>query len=314
VVIALVVILLIQQVAGSVSKDNKKAANNRTWLEFAWTSTPLNDQAVQQLAQRLKENGIDVVYVEAAAWRTDGALVEGQYAAPFARSLQEAYPNVRVLLWLRMTGPEIAEETRRAAVSSLAAKAVNEWGFAGVQINGRAVDNNSESFIELVRSLRTAIGSEALLSVTVPPDRIPSDPDVAIGATAEPGLTWDVNYKQRVALLSVDEIVVMAHAAGLATVDDYETWVAYQVDTYVQVVAELDHPAEVIVALPTYDAAPDHDPAVENIRSAVNGTKAGIKRAGKSGHLVKGVGLYEYKTTDSLEWAWFKEDWLGIKP
>ncbi|MBI5959042.1 MAG: hypothetical protein HY866_09925 [Chloroflexi bacterium] len=314
VVIALIIILLIQQIAGSVLKDDKKPSGNRTWLEFAWASTPLNEEAIQQLADRLKDNGIEVVYLEAAAWRTDGTLLEGEFAAQFASSIKEAYPGIKVLLWLRMSGPEIGEPERRAAVSVLAGKSVQEWGFAGVQLNGRAVANNSESFIELVRSLRSAIGSESMLSVTVPPDRIPNDPAVPIGSTAEPGLTWDVNYKQRVVLLSIDEIVIMAHAAGLMTTADYETWVAYQVDTYAQVMAELDRPAGIVVALPTYDAAPDHDPEVESIRSAVRGTNAGIKRAGKNGDLVKGVGLYEYKTTDSLEWAWFREDWLGVKP
>jgi hypothetical protein len=57
---------------------------------------------VRQLGQRLKANDIDRVYLEAAAWRTDGSLLEGENAADFGKALRDAYPKVQVLLWLRM--------------------------------------------------------------------------------------------------------------------------------------------------------------------------------------------------------------------
>jgi hypothetical protein len=310
----LVIVLLVRQVAGSSQKDEDKRSGNRTWLEFAWANEPVNGDSVQQLARLLKDNGIDQVYVEAAAWRTDGSLLEGQNAAAFVAALRSAYSDIQVLAWLRMSGEEIKQDQRQSAAVALASKAVGEWKFDGVQLNGRAVANGSESYIQLVRSLRAAIGDKALLSLTVPPDRIPTDPDIPIGPNADAALTWDGNYKQRVALLDVDEIVVMAHASGLQSTADYEKWVAYQVDSYAQALAELDHPADIIVALPTYDAAPEHDPAIEDLRSAAQGVKDGIKQAGRAGRYVKGVGLYEYKTTDSLEWAYFREAWLGLKP
>lgn len=254
-----------------------------------------------------------MVYLEASAWRTDGTLLEGQYAADFARMLREAYPKVKVLLWLRMSGEEITQDERRAAAVELARKAVHEWNFDGVQLNARTVLDTSELYIELVRDLRGAAGEDSLLSLTVPPDRVPTDPDVPADPTVDPGLTWGVNYKQRVGLLGIDEIVVMAHASGLSDAAQYETWVAYQVESYVTAMAELDRPPTINVALPTYDAAPDHDPAIEDIRAAARGVKAGIKQAGSDGKLVRGVGLYEYKSTDSLEWVMFSEQWLGRK-
>jgi hypothetical protein len=314
VVLIVVIGVILSQVALPGVHKGKVLSENRTWLEFEWTRVPANQDAVRQLGQRLKSNKIDRVYLEAAAWRTDGSLLEGENAADFAKALRETYPKVQVLLWLRMSGEEIAQPERRGNAIQLAQKAVEQWGFDGVQLNGRAVLNGSESYVQLVRDLRSAIGSGAVLSVTVPPDRIPSDPDVPMGPTADPGLTWDVNYKQRVGLLLVDEIVVMAHASGLDDPAKYESWVAYQVESYADALAELDRPADLIVALPTYDAAPEHDPAVEDVQSACRGVKAAIRRAGKAGELVKGVGLYEYKTTDSLEWVLYAENWLGQQP
>jgi hypothetical protein len=313
-VLTLVVVaaILIAHMVRSGSEE-KVSGDNRTWLEFAWTASPVNQNAIRQLGQRLKENAITRVYLEAAAWRTDGSLLEGEHAAEFAKALRGAYPELKILLWVRMSGDEITQAERRVAAVDLAGKAVREWDFDGVQLNGRAVLDGSESYIQLVRDLRTTIGPDALLSLAVPPDRVPSDPEVPSDPTVEPGLTWGVNYKQRVGLLGVDEIVVMAHASGLLDAAQYEVWVAYQVEAYAGVMAELERPPDILIALPTYDAAPEHDPTVEEVRSAVRGVKDGIEHAGKNGKLVKGVGLYEYKTTDSLEWAMYGEYWLGRK-
>jgi hypothetical protein len=301
-------------VAPALDDEQQAVNDNRTWLEFAWTANPVSQEAVDQLGARLTENGITRVYLESAAWLSDGTLSEGDYAAALAEALRAAYPQIEVMLWLRMSGDEIAEPDRQAAVIALARKAVDEWRFDGVQLNGRAVWDGSESYIELVRGLRDAVGSDALLSVTVPPDRIPADPDVPIGTTIDPELTWSVNFKQRVGLLGVDEVVVMAHASGLDDSAAFQTWVAYQVVSYVEALSDLDRPPAIIIALPTYDAAPEFDPAVETIQAATIGVKNGIERAGKAGDLVKGVGLYEYKSTDSLEWALFAEHWLGRAP
>ena len=145
----------------------------------------------------------------------------------------------------------------------------------------------------------------------MPPDRIPTNPDVPIGTTLNADLTWDVDYKQRVGLLQVDEMVIMAHASGLLDPEQYRVWVGYQVYSYVDAVNELEDQPEFVVALPTYDNEPEHDSAVETIPAAAAGVKLGMDQLGDARQHVKGVGLYEYKTTDSLEWALYEENWLN---
>lgn len=314
VALGIVVVVVISQVILPRFKDEKQSYDNRTWLEYAWVSTPVNQDAVQRLGERLRTNQITAVYLEAAAWRTDGTLLDGEYITPFVAALREAFPEIRILLWLRMAGGEIAQPQYRTAAIDLAGRAVRSWGLDGVQLNGRALITDSEAYIQLVRDLRDAMGSQKTLSVTVPPDRIPTDPAIPIGPVVDPNLTWSVDYKQRVALVGVDEIVIMAHGSGLVDSGQYQVWVTYQVQSYIEVLAELDRPADIVVALPTYDAAPEHDPAVESISPAAQGVKRGIALSGKHGDLVRGVGLFEYKTTDSLEWALYAENWLGQKP
>ncbi len=309
----ILLILLITQVVLPAFDEEETPARNRTWLEFQWTSAPFSPDAVQSLGERLADHRIDRVYVEAAAWLSDGTLLYGEHAEQFAEALRQAYPKIEILLWLRMTGEQIANADQREQAVALARTSVREWGFDGAQLNGLGVVNQSESYVGLLRSLGDAIGEEAVLSATVPPDRIPADPDVPASTAGAPELTWDVDYKQRVGLLGVEEAVIMAHASGLKEPAAYETWVAYQVMSYVEAFAGLERPPNLIVALPTYEAAPEHDPAVEDVRAAARGVQEGIKRAGEGARLVKGVGLYEYKTTDSLEWQLFAEHWLRKK-
>lgn len=308
--IALITALIALQQVLSSDRVSPGSRHNATWLEFAWTANAVNPDAVRQLSARLRDHAIDTVYVEASAWRTDGSLLEGQYAQDFVATLREALPDVRVLLWLRMSMDQIADADQRARVTALADTAVCQWGLDGVQLNGLAVVNGSNSYVDLLRGLRDVVGAEGLLSATVPPDRIPSDPDVPVGSTLDPELTWNVGYKQRIGLLGVDEVVIMAHASGLDDPEDYTTWVRYQLSSYISALSSLEEPVEIVVAVPTYDADLEHDPAVETVDAALDGVRAALRDEGAAGWL-RGVGLFEYKTTDSREWSIYRERWLG---
>jgi hypothetical protein len=216
-IVALIVVaaVVVSQLLPDHERD-KTPGDNRSWLEFALTDSPVNRDSVRQLAARLKDNQINTVYLESAAWLTDGSLREGAYAQAFADALRDADSDLKVLLWLRMSASQIADPNAQALALDLAGKAVREWGFDGAQLQGRAVEDGSESFTKMVRDLRGAIGSDAVLSVTVPPDRIRRTRTFRLALPSR-GTDLDLNYKQRIGLLGADEIVIMAHASGLMT-------------------------------------------------------------------------------------------------
>jgi hypothetical protein len=125
-----------------------------------------------------------------------------------------------------------------------------------------------------------------------------------------PGTEWEKEYKQSVALL-VDDLVVMVYNSSLATPADYAQWVAYQLRAYTLAVAELNTSTEVIIGIPTYEAElPGHDPLVENVVSAVAGVRMGLEQAGDAAQYFKGLAIYGYWTTDETEWADFKQEWI----
>ncbi|WP_162910018.1 hypothetical protein [Aggregatilinea lenta] len=309
----ILVLVVLRQLLADGDGITAQFKDNRTWLEFAWTDNPVNADAVVQLGERLGDGEINRVYLEASAWRTDGTLIEGQHAQAFVDALRQGQPDLEVLLWLRMSIDQIADANQQAEAVALADKAVHQWGLEGIQLNAIAVPNGSNGYVSLVRDLRTAIGDDALLSITVPPDRVPSDPDVPMTAGSDPDLTWDLNYKQRIGLLLPDELAIMAHASGLQTSDDYATWVGYQLSSYVSALSELENPVGLVIVVPTYDAAPEHDPAVETVSAAISGVERGANASAQNKQQLLGIGLYEYKTTDSREWAVYREKWLGKK-
>jgi hypothetical protein len=320
VVILVTLIVITRQWIMPMFDDEPPVSANRTWLSRDWTKVPPVPQGMAGLAERLEANDISAVYVEGSYWTSDNQLVESEHAAAFAEALRDANPDVDILLWLWMPGDWITQPDLRLRSSQLARKAVAEWDFDGVHLNSSGVVSGSPAYLKLLIALRDAIGKDGILSISVPPDRIPTDSSIPTGSLDVPAeYTWQESYKQEVGLQRIDEIVVFAHASGLASAQDYEPqdfqrWVAYQVKSYTSALDQLDNPGIVIVAVSAYDgddpAYPGHDPQVETLRAALRGVKQGIDEAGGAGDLVKGIGMYDDMNTDNQEWATFREEWL----
>lgn len=308
--LALLMVLITRYLIPAMQAD-EQPFSNRTWLGYAWTSQPADPSAVGALGRLLEDSHIERVYLEANAWRADGTLVEGENAAAFASSLREANNQISVLLWLRISASQIADEAQRATIEDFLNKAVHEWGLDGVQIHARGIVDGSNNFVDFLRSVREIVGPEKLVSIAAPPDRVPIDPDIPIGLVDDPAYTWSQNYKQRIGLLLIDEFVVMAHASGLSDPAEYREWVAYQIDSYVSALAALENSVEVVIAIPTYGSDVGHDPRVESVSESIAGIKQGIEQTDRAKTYVVGAGLYSYEATDSHEWDAFEANWLN---
>ena len=80
---------------------------------------------------------------------------------------------MRVLLWLRMSMDQIADADQRAGDG--AGRYGGRGGLTGYgERSGRGM---AATATWTCCGLRDVVGAEGLLSATVPPDRIPSDPD-----------------------------------------------------------------------------------------------------------------------------------------
>lgn len=294
--------------------ENKEVVNeNRTWVTRAWTqSNPAADE-VAKMAAIMQDNGIKMVYVESNAWHGGtGEFVQLPYTRTFVERFRSHSDDIKLLAWLIMDIDRLYDADARASLAEAARWAVREGGFDGVHLQVRSVPDNSQDLIGLLRDVRSAVGPQGFISVTVPPDRTPIDPDVPASPSAVEGLTWSQAFKRRV-ILNTNEIVLMSHASGLTTIEDYVAWTAYQVATYATIIQDLDLEVNLryIIALPTYEAEIAHDPAVENVETALDGVFQGMARARKAGVQVDGVGLYPWETSDLLEIETYWQQWVS---
>lgn len=302
--------LIVRQILTNIddSKVTAKANDNRTWLDEAWTLTPQSDAAIQSLVNQLKASRIRQIYVPTGAWRLDGQYRPHDYAEAFRVQLKSAAPDIKVLAWIWYQPTRHANETSEASLVNYVRMVINEWDYDGVQIRGFDILDGSETYARLIRAVGAITGKDHILSISAPPDHNPTDTGVPRGE-GNPSISWSPRYKQRLAAL-VDEMVIFPFPSGLHTVADYETWVAYQVETYARDIALLDINVKLIVALPTHPPNLLHDPLIENLLTATNGARRGIQAAGNAGRrMIVGAALYTYDDAGPQDWENFQAHW-----
>jgi hypothetical protein len=311
------VIFVAAVVAALGSLRNRPAEDgvNALWLGDEWTYTPADESAVNSLVERMRLVRVDTLFAWITQLMPDRVWFgeeNFEAAARFAATFKAAYPSASLYGWVRIPVDGVSITLDSAAQSQIAAlsqRIVDEMGFDGVLLHVDPILSEDESYLALLRQVRTRIGSAAL-AVAVPPDwtpaaAVPQPPLIA------PGTIWDTIYKQRVALL-VDEIVVQTYNTGFDNPSDYSRWIAYQVETYTAAIAALDVAVNVFIGIPTYDADPPRfNPAVENIASAAAGLRDGMNAAGNAARFLRGAALYAEWTTDEREWESFRTEWAA---
>lgn len=292
---------------------------NGLWIGTEWTHDAQTPESIAPLVQRLQAHKMGTVYAwvswlqEDATWR--GAENFTKVRA-FASQFKEADPQATLYGWVSFPvdlgdgKSRLEDEDLQQSIADFSASIVNELGYDGVFLNVEPVWDGDEAFLSLLRKVRASIGENVPLAVAVPPDWSPEDAGIPVPPLIVPGTVWSKEYKQSVALLA-DQLVVMAYNSGLSTPADYEEWLAYQVNVFAKAVSELGEGTKIVIGVPTYDAEPPgHDPAVENVSTALQGYRLGLAQAGDAAAFVEGIALYADWETDDTEWAQL-DTWLA---
>jgi len=287
--------------------DEQSTNQNVTWLTRVWTQAAPSPDAVETLAEILEDNGITTVYLETGGWHGQtGDYIELPYTQDFIAQFQ-SFTTIDIYIWGNISGEQLVDPTNRQRLTAFMEQSLARYDLRGVHIQTRSVPTDSEPFILLLRDLSSIITGDLTLSITVPPDRPPAQPDIPNGPSVASNLTWSREYKQRTAL-NVDEMVLMAHASGLESDADYELWIAYQAEAYATLLIDFELDTTLLVALPTYEAELGHDPAVENVDSALAGL---LQLSDQNIRQVDGVGLYPWEQTDLFELDAYWEQWVN---
>lgn len=312
----LVVIFLI----GRLKNDEPTIGSNAIWLGTQYTYDVPDDAAVTELVEKLRDNRVGIVY----AWvgllqpnSTWSEVAKFPQVEAFVEQFKRLYPEAELYGWLSIGAQgedgnnRLGDANVQQIVADFSQRVVSDFGFDGLALNVLPVTGGDESYLGLLRKIRATIGEDVQMAVAVPPDWTPTDANIVIPQQIAPGTVWPEEYKQRVALLA-DQIVVTGYSSGLDTSADYAAWVAYQVQVFAGAVAALDTTTQILIGVPTYDAQPPmHDPAVENVQSAIQGIRDGMIQAGEASSYISGIAIYaEWQTTDS-DWANIKLLWAN---
>lgn len=294
---------------------------NRLWIDRTWTAaTPPDEAAWNELIKRINDHQITMVYVQAGVWRrteTEFIYIAQPNARVFRERMQSALPDVQVAAWV-WVGPAAVLDTPdynrsdvQAQIIQFATEAIATFGYDGIHLQAYAVEDGNENYVRLVQALDAALGDNKLLSIAVPPDNQPTDPAVP-SSTARRTPSWSPRYKERLAFW-VDEMAIMAHASGFEAEAVFETWMAYQLESYAKLIESSGFDTDLIAVIPTYPAEDDplHYRKVENVTTAINATREGIRRSGKAARYIVGTGIYIYGEAMPDDWALYYALWIA---
>ncbi len=317
---SVLLVLAVIAVLGRLRNQPPEVLPNALWIGTEWTYDAYTEEQLQALVQRLRDNKIGTIYAWVSYLQDDGTWRQETTGAwdnvkVFRERLKALYPEVVVYGWVSLNvnlgdGNRLDEPEVIDAVVNLSGRVITEFAFDGVYLNIEPVWDNDQNFLELLRKVRAQVGTDVPVAAAIPPDWSPLGVDFTIPAIIAPGTVWSPEYKQNVALL-VDQLLVMAYNSTLGSPADYSRWVAYQVEVYATTLAQRNIDTEIFIGIPTYDAElPGHDPLIETVPAAIDGIKLGIEEAGEAARFVRGAAIYAGWTTDETEWSQFKREWV----
>jgi hypothetical protein len=310
-----VFIIAVILILGRLKNNAPQLGANAIWIGTQWTYDAPDDSQVNELVQRLTDHHIGTVYAWVSLLQPNNTwtdTVKLDQVKAFIKQFRRLYPKANIYGWLSVGSQgedgsnRLGDTNVQQMVADFSQRMIAEFGFDGVALNIVPVSNNDENYLALLRKVRATIGETGFMAVAVPPDWTPSDAAIPMPPQIAPDTFWEETYKQRVALLA-DQLIVTAYNSGLPSAADYSSWVAYQVKTYAAAITDLQTTTQILIGVPAYDAQlPTHDPAVENVTSAVSGIREGIQQAGDGATVIKGIAIY-------AEWQTTADDWSQIK-
>lgn len=284
-------------------------ARRAVWLEIDWVMNPHSDAEIAALVEHLQTQRINDVFAYLTYLKSGDVFNPTfDYAETFTQHFRDHSSDMRLLAWIgvpvTMTAPDgrlisdrLADPQTRAVIVETAVRVVTEMGFDGVHLNAEVIENNSATFLLLLREMRAALPDEAVLSTTSHALQL----DRNILFTPYPTLAHHTSpdYLRQIAQ-EVDQIALMAYDSGLFFPRDYRSWVAYQVETAADAVAGTD--VELLIGLPTSEEATlSHHVWVENVGNALYGFRVGLANSADAS-LITGIAVYPAWETDDQEW------------
>jgi hypothetical protein len=287
---------------------------NAVWLEHRWIEKAQPVEEMDGLFASLSRHGIVYAFPHLIPFNGAGSLPvhSREQMRALLASARRTAPEMKVLPWVG--GLRLGYRRQRAGTVDLAdlaqrqrivaeCRGLIDEGFDGIHVDVEPVDDGNDDFLALLGALRTALGSDHILSLSA----IRPGP---VAIPIAPNFFWTPEYYVRVAAV-VDQVVVMAYDTGLPTASLYKRYAAWAASTVTSALVAHRSRARVLLGIPTYDEPGlMHRAGVETPANAISGIVAGLRGLGGGGTF-EGVALYAEWTTDTADWVTYERLWRG---
>ncbi len=300
--------------------------NNAIWLDRTWVYGDLDDAALGEFVNRLLEHRIGKAYIYVSSLGIDerwsggaqgatGFMASRGTVARFVETFKDKSDQLELFAWIEIwthldnaDGYRLDDTNLHQNIADFSRLLVDQLGFDGVLLDVKPMFSGNDDFIRLIHSIRAAIGAEKTIAVAVTADLTPPDSRLQDIPSIAPSTMWSPNFKQRV-LVSADEVVLLMYQSYRQELLDYVNWVAYHIETYVNL---LETNTEILVSIPNYgDASNAHNPAIETMANALDGVSEGLRRLDEETRpLITGIAIYSDAQLNQADWNVFREQWL----
>jgi hypothetical protein len=312
------IVLILVYAIWSPGFDPKQVPLNRhtngIWMSHGWIGDdqwfkrnqrePNRYHSPESLS-RLKTliTDLDIVYLYP---HLSPALTDGSLPGYNRQQIEKiaSITNVMVMPWVGgVNGTHVLldqESWRRSFTQSIADLLSGNPELAGIHVNIEPLRSGSYKYVILLSEIRQAIGPEKILSIAAyPPPTFWQQVDE---------VHWSREFYSEVSE-HADQLVLMMYDTAI----DYKKIYINTYKSWVSEVLAWSNSKDVLFGIPAYeDLDVDyHNPAVENIRTAMSGLSAGIKlNESKSNY--RGISIYADWTLQDHEKTYIIEA-LGMK-
>jgi hypothetical protein len=301
--------------AGDPADGTRTRGKDAIWLGHAWVDGRRTDADVRALARRLRDTGIQDLYVHAGPLEHDGTLPASAYpkAAWLIGAVHRAAPGIRVQAWLgdklateSPDGMRLADQDTRAAVVR-STRQILAAGFDGAHFDLEPLHSGDEHYLGLLDALHRVTRAHGVpLSVAAHQiDPLPALHSVA-GTLAGHPKWWSQAYFGQVAR-RVDQIAVMSYDTSTPLESLYGGYVAQQTSLALEVTPDS---TDLLMGLPFYrENNFAHWAHAETVPAAVRGIRLGLSRT--DAHRPNfGVALYVDFAARESDWTAYERDWV----
>ena len=324
---ALGLIVVVVLALGALNPPAEGPAPNAIWLNPSWTHAARSEDELLTLGQRLRDAQIGTIYAYVSSLKLDGTwsgepeqrnrFVEVEpLVHDFVQQARQIMPNGRVFAWLEVyadppTGYRLDNLQIQRIVADFSARVIRDFGFDGVLLDVKPIFDGNADLLNLLRTVRGAVGLQVPLAVSVPPDFTPSELSLRLAEPIAPNTVWSAEYKQRVSL-QADYLVVVAHNSYITDADDYAAWVSYQVRAFASALSGINNATRLLISVPHYPPDPPaHDPSIESLANALRGASAGLGQLSEGQRaLMQGVAIYADSDLGEADWDAMRRLWV----